>query len=234
MRNLTTLALTAAAILFSTGLISAQTTADTNDFQVWTETTVVVPVIKETDENNKTSTKLSVFFNGVLRFGQNRLAFIDERIGAGFNWQIRKGLTYSSSYLYRSAEAIRGKKDFEHVIRFDLSAEKKWKSFSLKDRNRVEYRFRNGKENSARYRNKITAKFPVRRDGKEVFAPFIATEPFIEFSDGKLSSNELSLGISKKFEHGLSADIFYINKYNRTSLPKYINGVGVSLTVTLP
>src|SRR5690606_41959030 len=81
---------------------------------------------------------------------------------------------------------------------------------------------------------KITAKFPVRRNGKEIFAPFVATEPFIEFSDGSFSSNELSLGISKKFEHGLSADFFYINKYNRTSAPKYINGIGVSLTITLP
>src|SRR5690606_12602211 len=117
-------------------------------------------------ENDKTSTKLSVFFSGTFRFGQNRLAFVDERAGVGFNWHIRKGLTYSSSYLYKATQPTRNRKAFEHVIRFDLSAEKKWKSFSLKDRNRVEYRFRNGKGNSARYRNKITAKFPVRRDGK--------------------------------------------------------------------
>jgi len=234
MRNIITLALAAVIIFFSTELIAAQTPADDNDFQIWTETTLVVPVIKETDENNKTSTKLSVFLSGTFRFGQNRLAFIDERAGAGFNWHIRKGLTYSSSYLYRASQPVRGRRDFEHTLRFDLSAEKKWKNFSLKDRNRVEYRIRHSRKDSARYRNKITAKFPVRRNGKEIFAPFVATEPFIEFSDGSFSSNELSLGISKKFEHGLSADFFYINKYNRTSAPKYINGIGVSLTITLP
>lgn len=233
MRNSIILAIVAAAILFSAQPGSAQTPAGDNDFQVWTETTLVVPVIKETDENNETTTKFSVFMNGVLRFGQNRLAFVDERIGGGFNWHIRKGLTYSSSYFYRASQPVRGKRDFENVIRFDLSAEKKWKNFSLRDRNRVEYRIRNSKKDSARYRNKITAKFPVRRNGEEIFAPFAATEPFIEFSDGSFSSNELSLGVSKKFPNGLSADLFYINKYNRGGTRKYINGVGMSLTITL-
>jgi len=223
----------AVVIFYSATSSSAQLPPDENDFQVWTETTLVVPVVKRTDENNKTSTKLSVFVNGVVRLGQNRLAFVDERIGAGFNWHVRTGLTYSSSYLYRAAEPVRGRRDFEHVIRFDLSAEKKWKNFSLKDRNRVEYRIRSSKEDSARYRNKLTAKFPVRREGKEIFSPFVATEPFIEFSDGSFSSNEFSAGISKKFFNGLSADLFYINKYNRTVTPKYINGIGLSLTVTL-
>ncbi len=226
-------ALIAVILIFLPQIVSAQAPTGDNDFQVWTETTLVVPVIKETDENNVTTTKFSVFVNGVLRFGQDRLAFVDERIGGGFNWHIRKGLTYSTSYFYRASQPVRGRKDFENVIRFDLSAEKKWKNLSLKDRNRVEYRIRNSKEDSARYRNKLTAKFPVRREGKEIFAPFVATEPFIEFSDGSFSSNEFSAGVSKKFSNGLSADLFYINKYNRTGTPKYINGVGLSLTVTL-
>ena len=211
----------------------SQTTSDRTDFQVWTETTVVVPVIKRTDTDQKTTTKLSIFAFGTLRFGRDLSAAVDERIGAGFNWHIRKGLTYSSSYLYKFTEPVRGIKSFEHTIRFDLSAEKKWQHFSLKDRNRIEYRIRNNRADSVRYRNKLTAKFPVRSDGKEIFAPFVATEPFFDFTGSQFSSNEFSAGISKKLNKNLSTDIYYLNKINRSGIPKYINAIGANLTITL-
>lgn len=215
------------------GTAVGQAAPDRTDFQVWTETTLVIPVIKETDANQKTSTKLSVFTFGTLRFGRNVSAAVDERIGAGFNWHIRKGVTYSSAYLYKFTEPVRGNRSYEHTIRFDLSLEKKWKNFSLKDRNRIEYRIRNNKPDSTRYRNKITAKFPVRRDGKEIFSPFIATEPFFDFTGSQFSSNEFSAGISKKWTKSFSTDIYYLNKVNRSGTPKYINAVGANFTVTL-
>jgi len=222
--------LTSALFTFSA---FGQTTPDRTEFQIWTETTLDIPIIKELDENQKPSTKLSVFFVGTLRFGRPKIAAVDERIGAGFNWRIRKGLSYSSSYLYRYAEAVRGKPEYEHTIRFDLSAEKKWKHFSLKDRNRIEYRIRNNKPDSVRYRNKLTAKFPIKNDGKEIFAPFVATEPFFDFTGSQFSSNEFSAGITKKLNKNLSADVYYLNKANRSGTPKYINAIGVNLTITL-
>lgn len=210
-----------------------QTAPDRTDLQIWTETTVVVPVIKQTDEDKKTTTKLSVFASGTLRFGRDLSGIVDKRIGIGFNWHLRKGLTYSSSYLYKFTEPVRGAKAFEHLIRFDLSAEKKWRPVSLKNRSRIEYRIRNNRSDSVRYRNKITAKFPVRSDGKEIFAPFVTTEPFFDFTSKRFSSNEFTVGISKKLNANLSTDIYYLNKINRSGIPKYINAIGANLTITL-
>lgn len=200
--------------------------APERDTQFWNETTVSIP-IKNTDD------KLSVFISGTLRMGQNVRHFVDERIGAGFEYKFNKNISYSSSYLYRAGQPLKNRKEYEHRVRFDLSLENKWKNFSLKDRNRVEYRIRHSRSDSVRYRNKIQLKIPVKKDGKELFAPFIADEPYYEFSVKKFTRNEFSAGISKKFSKNFSADFFYMLQNNRGNSFKYVNIGGVNLKFTV-
>ena len=219
----------AAAILFITVGVSAQSTVPESDFQVWNETTLTIPVIKEKDSNGKEVERLSAILIGVLRFGQNRLAFVDERIGGGFDLRLINNFSFSPTYLYIAGQPGRGRKDFEHRIRFDLNYQKKWKHFSIKDRNRVEYRIRHGRDDSVRYRNKFTITVPVLKDDKELFAPFIADEPYYDFAAEQWSRNDLSVGIGKKFSNTTSAEIFYTWRHNRSGLPKDINAIGVNL-----
>lgn len=212
---------------------ASQTPTGETDFQFWHETAVKIPVIKTTEPGKKPKTKLSLIVIGTLRFGQNRFAPVDERIGAGISWNVRQGISITPVYLYRAGQPARGRKEFEHRLRFDVEFEKKWPQFSLKNRNRVEYRIRHSRSDSVRFRNKTTLKIPVKKDVTELFAPFVANEPFYDISAGRFSSNEFSAGFSKKFGSNTSADIFYLRKDNRSGTPKHINSIGLNLTFTI-
>lgn len=211
----------------------AQSSPDNTDLQFWHETTFKIPILKTAEPGGKPTTKLTMLIFGTLRLGQNRFAPVDERIGAGLSWNIRKGVSLATTYLYRAGQPVRGRKEFEHRLRFDLDLEKKWQRFSLKNRSRVEYRFRHSRSDSVRYRNKTTLKIPVKKDGSEIFAPFIANEPFYDLTAGRFSSNEFSAGISKQFGPQTSVDLFYLTKYNRSGSPKHINAIGLNLTFTI-
>ncbi|MGI9055748.1 MAG: DUF2490 domain-containing protein [Pyrinomonadaceae bacterium] len=217
--------LSVAFIILTAISVSAQS-APERDTQLWNEFTVSIPI-------KSTADKLSVFVSGGLRIGQNLRHFIDERIVAGFEYKFNKYFSYSSSYLYRAGQPFKNRKEYEHRVRFDLSIENKWKKFSLKDRNRVEYRMRQSRSDSVRYRNKIQLKIPVKKDGREIFAPFVADEPFYDFSVKKFTRNEFSAGISKKFNKNFSADFYYILQNNRGNSFKYVNIGVVNLKYTV-
>src|SRR5687767_6846677 len=160
-------------ILLFPSIVAAQSTVPETDFQVWNENTFSLPVIKSKDKDGKSFDRMSLLLITSLRFGQNRFALVDERIGGGFDLVLNKHFSFSPTYMYVGAQPGRGRKEFEHRLRFDLTYSHKFKRFSIKDRNRVEYRVRHSRADSVRYRNKFTLSVPVNRDGKELFTPFI-------------------------------------------------------------
>jgi len=209
----------------------AQEELPDRDFQVWNETKVVIPIVKETDANGKTTDKVSFLVLGTLRLGQNRLFPLERRIGAGLDIKLNDNFSISPSYYYRSGEEIRGRRDTEHRIRMEVNYEKKWRPFSIKDRNRIEFRVRNSRSDSVRYRHKFTFAVPIRRDGKEVFGVFAATEPFYDFSAKKWSRNEFSAGISRKLSSNVSAEFFYLRQDNSSGTIRAINALGMNLKI---
>jgi hypothetical protein len=202
------------------------------DFQIWNDTTVTIPVIQQKDKKGKEFDRLAIFFTGTLRLGQNRATLVDERIGAGLDLALNHAFTFSPNYLYRAEQPGPGRKAFEHRIRFDLTYEHKWKTFSIKNRGRIEYRIRNSHDDSVRYRNKFTFKVPVKRDGKEILAPFVADEPYYDFTAKEWSRNDLTVGIAKTFGK-VGTEFFYVWRHNRRGLPQDINAVGVNLKFKL-
>ncbi len=214
------------AILY---LVPSFSQAPDSDFQVWNETTLSIPIIKTTDESGKESDKLSLVFIGVLRLGQNRLFPTDTRVGAGFDYKINKYLSFTPTYVFRRGEPLRNSKEYEHRLRFDLTVGDKWKNFEIKDRSRIEYRIRNSRGDSVRYRNKFTFSVPIKRDGKEVFSPFTADEIYYDFQAKEFSTNEISAGIAKKFDDNFSAEFFYVRRDFRNQTLRFLNGVGVNL-----
>ena len=213
-------------------LVATAQTPET-DFQIWHETTFILPVVKEEDEKGKAFDRLSLLFIGSLRFGQNRLAFVDERAGGGFDLVLDKNWSFSPTYLYIAGQPGRGRREFEHRLRFDVTYARKFKNFSFKDRNRVEYRIRNSRDDSVRYRNRFTFSVPIDNDGKELLAPFIANEVYYDFAAGEWSRNDLSPGISKKINDRLSGEFFYVWRHNRSGAPRDVHGVGFNLKVKL-
>jgi hypothetical protein len=218
--------------LFAT-ITFAQTNFPQTDTQIWNDITITKPLIKSKDKKGKEFDKLSIFFTGTLRFGNHVKSLIDERIGIGFDYKVNKYLTLTPSYFYRSNKPKLNSRDYESRFRFAATLEKKWTKFSIKDRNLVEYRMRNSKTDSVRYRNKFTFAFPILKDKHELFSPFIADEPYYDFHDKHWSRNEFSAGITHKFTKHFSADFYYLRQDNRSGLPKSVNVLGINWKIKL-
>lgn len=204
-----------------------------HDTQFWNDITITKPILKTKDSKGKETDKVSIFFTGTLRFGNKLRTLTDERIGFGFDFKINKYLTLTPSYLYRYDKPRLNSREYESRFRFAATLEKKWARFSLKNRNLVEYRLRNSKADSTRYRNKTTLAFPILKNKKEIFTPFIADEPYYDFSAKHWTRNELSIGITKKFNKTYSADFFYLRQDNRSGIPKSLNVIGIGLKIKL-
>lgn len=218
-------------VLFVTAFpIFSQSTAPESDFQVWNETTVTIPLIKSKDAKGKEIEKLDLFFNGVLRLGNNVQNAADRRIGFGFNYKINKYLTFTPAYLYVAAQpAKNGRTDYETRLRFSLTAEKKFTNFALRDRNMIEHRIRNARSDSTRYRNRFQFLYPIKKEGKELFTPFVYDEVYYDFTEKEFTRNDFSAGITKKFNKTFSADFFYLFRNTKATTLKYVNAVGVNL-----
>lgn len=217
----------AATILFSAKNYSQ--TAPERDFQFWNDVQVSFPLIKTKDQNDKVVERLSFFVSGTLRFGQNVSRLADERVGAGFDIFVNQYVSLTPSYLYRAGQPFANRKEYEHRLRFDVNLEKKWSTFSIRDRNRIEYRVRNSRSDSARYRNRIQLRIPVKTKGKEIFVPFVATEPFYDFQAKQWTRNEFSAGVSRRLSSSASSDFYYLLQSNRGDAFKTVNIIGVSL-----
>ncbi|MER3431625.1 MAG: hypothetical protein C4325_12470 [Blastocatellia bacterium] len=214
-------------------VVAAQNPLPRSDFQIRNDVTIVLPVMKGTSAKGKSFDRISVFLLGVLRLGQNRLYPVDERVGGGFDFLINRFFAVSTGYLYRTSEPLRNRREFEHRLFFDLTAGYKWKNFTLKDRNRVEYRFRNSRPDIVRYRNKFTFAFRVPKDKKEVFSPFLANEVFYDFHEKDWSMNEFSVGITRKLSKSTAADFYFLRRDSRSGQIRSVNALGVSIKIHL-
>ena len=221
-----------AVCLLAATAVSQEDEAPT-DFQVWNETTLAFPVVKKQDKDGKDVDVFSVLAFGTLRLGQNRLYPVDSRVGAGFDLRLNKFLNFAPTYVYRRGEALRGQKEFEHRLRFDFTVGNKWKNFSIRDRNRLEYRVRHTRQDSVRYRNKFTFAFPVRRKGEEIFSPFVAEEWYYDFTAKEFSTNEISAGITRKLTDSTTADFFFLRRDFKNGQLRSLNGVGVNLKIRI-
>lgn len=210
---------------------NAQTAPNEHDTQVWSDASLTFPIYKQKDKDGKKNEKLSGFISGDIRFGQNVRHFTDERIGFGLNYMLNKTFSLTTAYLYRAGQPTKNKKEYEHRVRFDLNIERKWKYFSLKDRNRIEQRIRHSKDDTTRYRNKLQLKIPVKNSrGDELIAPFVAGEMYFDFRQDAWFRNEYSFGVSRKITDTAAADVFYMIQSNKnTTVLKRLDVIGVSL-----
>jgi len=217
---------------FSSALSQTPAT-DAADFQFWNETQLIFPLVKTKDDSGKTTDKLSLFLNGNLRVGRNIRRLVDERIGFGFDYKHNKYVSFTPSYLYVAQQLAAGVKQYESRLRFAVNLENSWRKFSVGDRNLVEYRFRNNNSDSLRYRNRLRFLYPVKKDKKELFVPFVANEIFYDFQAETFSRNEFSVGLSRKLNSNAAADFFYLLRTNKSGSPKRLNVFGVNLKIRI-
>lgn len=211
----------------------SQAVARESDIQFWHETTVTIPIYKTKDSKGKETEKISVFFNGVLRFGGNISRLMDERAGFGIDFKVNKYLTLTPSYLYRTEQPAPGRHEQESRLRFAGTLEKKFAHFSIKDRNLVEYRLRRNVPNSTRYRNRFTFTVPILKEKKELFSIYASDEIYFDFRAKRWSRNEFSPGISKKFSKNLTMDFFYLlqTSIRSSTTPKRVSAFGINVKI---
>ena len=221
------------AILFSTAIVAAQEPNE-GDIEFRHETKVYFLPYKTTDSSGKSKKILEPHLIGVIRIGQDVRHFVNERIGFGVDVRLNKYLKFTPSYLYIAEQKTKNAKAFEHRLRFDLTATKKWTNFGLSNRNRVERRLKHSKDDVTRYRNKTTLSYVIKNDKEqEIVTPFVSVEPHYDFQKKEWSRNELVGGIGKKFNKNLSAKFFYLLQNNTGSTLKRRNAFGVNLKVTI-
>lgn len=216
-----------AGLLCSVSALS-QTVPIDSDIQSWNDTSISFPLIKSKDEKGKEVERLSFSINGTLRFGRNVSGLTDERIGVGINYRINKYVSLTPDIFYRRAQPFKGQRNYETRFRFAVVLENKWKNFSIANRHQIEYRLRNSRQDTVRYRTRLRFNYPLIKAKKEIFTPFVSDEIFYDFQAKAWTRNQFFAGISKKFNDNFSTDIYYIFIKDR-SLPKTINGIGVSL-----
>lgn len=231
--------------IFLFSINSFSQSAPERDAQIWHDTTIQFSPCKTKNCDIKFLEGFSGFIAGTLRFGDNVSRPVDERIGGGIEMKFNKYFTFAPWYLCRAAQPVGGRKEYEHRIRFDATVENDGKKtwFSLKNRNRFEYRIRHSRADSVRYRNKTTFKVPIKdSEGKEIISPFVADEPYYDFHEKAWTRNEFSVGISKEFkgkffgaskEKKITTEFFYLLQNNRGNSLKYINVFGAYLKIDL-
>ncbi|CAN5419667.1 hypothetical protein BH10ACI1_BH10ACI1_35650 [soil metagenome] len=211
---------------FSTEIFP-QTIPTERDISIRTDTSLTFPLLKSTNKKGKEFDRLTFSINGILRFGDNASRLNDERIGFGLGYRLNKNVSFSGEYFYRVTQPVKNRNDFESRVRFAVTFENKWRQFSLADRNMIEYRMRNSRPNSFRYRNRIRFNYPILNDNKEVITPFVSEEPFYDFRIDKWAHNEFLAGFAKKFNKNFAADFYYLLVHDRSN-PKTVNGFGMS------
>lgn len=204
-----------------------------SDFQFWNETQLIFPLVAAKDKKGKNVERVSFFLSGTLRLGQNYKRLVDERIGFGFDFKPNKYLTLTPAYLYRAGQPYGRVREYESRFRFAATLGKSWSKFSLRNRNLIEYRMRNSRSDTTRYRNRTQFIVPIRRGESEILAPYASDEVFYDFSSKHWTRNELRLGATRKLHPNVSADFFYLFQRNRGNVLRNVNALGMDLKITV-
>ncbi|MDP3981857.1 MAG: DUF2490 domain-containing protein [Chlamydiota bacterium] len=101
--------------------------------------------------------------------------------------------------------------------------------WDVSNRARVEFRLKEGSDDTIRFRNKVTVKFPFEWTSLGI-RPYLADEIFIE-SDGKgFNRNRVYVGIECTLLEGLKGGLFYVLQSSDSGDEwTNIHGVGTSL-----
>ena len=172
---------------------------DNGDFQFWNSDSVEV----------KITDPLKAKIEQEFRFGDDMSELYYLHTDGGLYLKVTDGLTFAANY--RQVYEKKGKDKWEREYRPHLNATVSWEWFDFKfsDRNRLEYRMYDVKDDKWRYRNKLTAKFPWKWTALEI-QPYMSDEIFVDFYGKRLTRNRVYGGLEMKLLKHLKTDLFYM------------------------
>ena len=215
-------------IFFLSALAFSQSADDNSDIVGWSDITIGMPLIQK-EENGKKVDRLALNFTAGLRFGRNLKRPVDERAGAAFTYRFNKYFSAGTGYLYRRFRPTEAPRQYEHRVLFFLLAEKQWKNVVVRNRSLTTYLIKHSRPDTVVYRNRVQANFPIRKNDKVLFSPFVADEPFYDFRAKKWFRNDFYAGVTKQFTPKFAADLFYVRQGFTSGQLRKTNGFGVSL-----
>jgi hypothetical protein len=212
------------------GVNYAQTQPLPSGFQSWNEVQLVLPLKRTRDSAGKGIDKITATFVGNLRIGRNNLDFLDNRVGATVDFRINKFVSLLTGVLYRKDETTINRQRYETRLTTGVVFSKSFRGFSFRNRNMFEYRLRNSRNDTNLYRNRIQVSYPLKIKNKEIFAPFISEEGYLDLNSHKWVQNEFYAGITRRLNPRTTIDFAYIRSDTQ---PVNVNGLSVSLKMRL-
>ena len=178
---------------------------DDGDFQVWHTENQEFKVNKES----------KIILEEEFRWGDDASDFYYHHYDAGFVYSLNKNLDLGVNYrqVYEKKKGEFKDENRPHIngtLKFDLSG------FKLEDRNRLEYRHFNYQEDSWRYRNKFTLKFPWKFTKLEI-QPYLADEIFVDLNEGIFNRNRFYSGLGLSLTKNIKAEIYYLLQSTKSS-----------------
>lgn len=194
-----------AAIVFVMAIGATAYAYDNGDFQVWHTENQEFRIAK----NSK------IILEEEFRWGDDGSDFYYHHYDAGFRYSpnnnLDLGLNYRQVYEKKSGEFLEQNIPYAYAT---FKAE--FSGFKLEDRNRVEYKHFDTQDDSWRYRNKFTLKFPWKWT-KSGIQPYLADEIFIEMDNGEFNRNRFYAGFGFDLLKHLRGEIYYLLQTSKSS-----------------
>lgn len=187
---------------------------DNGDFQIWNTDYEDVNVYK--------NVKLSM--EQEFRYGKNAGELYYQHYDFGtvfcFDKMLDLGFFYRQVFekLHNQKWREENQPNVDATLKFDI-----WK-FKFDDRNRIEYRHFRFKNDSVRYRNKFTLKFPLDFVKTKIkVSPYVSDEIFIASDSTGFDENRFSSGLEFGLTKNAKFDIYYMFKENKIKNNKWNN-----------
>ena len=215
-------------LLFFSVAVFAQTDSLPEQTQSWNEVQLILPLKYGKDRKKKTIDKITATFSGVARIGRND--FLDNRVSATLDYRINRYLSVFGGVLYRQDEINENQPRNETRLMTGATISKTWRGFTFRDRNMFEHRFRNNRADLNLYRQRIQVSHPITYKEKEIFAPFVSEEGYLDTQTKKWVQNEFYAGITRRLTPKIALDISYLRSDTR---PVNVNGLSLNLRIRL-
>lgn len=198
-------------ILIAIGLIlllSADSYAyKDGDFQVWNTDVEEIQLNKD----------LKLSFEQEFRWGDNASEFYYQHYDAGLSYNLNRYWSVGGGYRHVLNKS-KGKFLIENEPYVVATFASQFAGFKYDDRSRIEYNHFDYKDDTWRYRNKLTIKAPWKFTKLEI-QPFIADELLILFDDGqRLSENRAAAGLAMSITKNLKGEIYYMFRSAKSGL----------------
>jgi hypothetical protein len=180
---------------------------DDGDFQIWNTE------VEEMQLNKNLKLGLEEEFH----WGDNAKEFYYQHYDVGLFYALNKYWSVGGGYRHILNKS-RGKFLVENQPYATATFASQFAGFKYDDRSRLEYNHYDYKDDTWRYRNKLTIKAPWKFTKLEI-QPFAADEMFILFDDGsRLSENRSTAGLAVSITKNLKGEIYYMFRTVKTGV----------------